>query len=68
MFKNLRELIVSMPDEKSCREYLANQRWADGKIVCPYCSHPKSYVLLSRTFKLGLEAESALNGQAARFV
>ena len=45
MFKNLRELIVSMPDEKTCREYLANQRWPDGKIVCPYCSNPKSYVI-----------------------
>jgi transposase-like protein len=45
MFTNLRELITSMPDEKTCREYLAKQRWPDGKIVCPYCSNPKSYVI-----------------------
>jgi transposase-like protein len=45
MFNNLRELIVSMPDEKTCREYLAKQRWPDGNIVCPYCGHGKGYVI-----------------------
>ena len=45
MFNNLRELILSMPTEEMCREYLAKQRWADGKIVCPYCGNPKSYVI-----------------------
>lgn len=45
MFKNLRELILSMPTEEICREYLAKQRWPDGKVTCPYCGHPKSYVI-----------------------
>ena len=45
MFNNLRELIISMPDEKTCREYLAKQRWADGKAVCPYCGYGKCYVI-----------------------
>lgn len=45
MFNNLRELILSMPTEKDCREYLAKQRWADGNIVCPYCGNPKCYVI-----------------------
>ena len=36
MFNNLIELIKSMPDEKTCWEYVAQQRWADGKAVCPY--------------------------------
>lgn len=43
MFKNLRELILSMPTEKDCREYLAKQRWVDGKASCPYCGHNKCY-------------------------
>lgn len=43
MFNNLRELILSMPTEKACREYLAKQRWADGKATCPYCGHGKCY-------------------------
>lgn len=43
MFNNLRELILSMPTEKACREYLAKQRWVDGKAVCPYCGHGKCY-------------------------
>lgn len=43
MFNNLRELILSMPTEKACREYLAKQRWVDGKATCPYCGHGKCY-------------------------
>ncbi len=45
MFNNLRELILSMPTEQACKDYLFKQRWADGNIVCPYCSHPKCYVI-----------------------
>lgn len=45
MFNNLRELVTSMPDEKSCREYLAKQRWPDGKAICPHCGCSKSYVI-----------------------
>lgn len=45
MFTNLRELILSMPTEQMCREYVAKQRWADGNIVCPYCNHSKCYVI-----------------------
>ena len=45
MFNNLRELITSMPDEKSCREYFAKQRWPDGVAVCPYCGCRKAYVI-----------------------
>jgi len=37
MFKNLRELITSMPDENTCRTYLIKERW-NGVISCPYCS------------------------------
>ncbi|MBS1510691.1 MAG: IS1595 family transposase [Bacteroidetes bacterium] len=36
MFKNLRELITSMPDEKTCRDYVIKERW-NGVISCPYC-------------------------------
>src|SRR5207342_2598666 len=49
MFKNLRELIVSMPDEKQCREYLAAQRWPDGKVICPYCGCDKVYKIKERS-------------------
>lgn len=44
MFTNLRELIVSMPDEKRCREYVAEQRW-HGKTICAYCGHDKCYTI-----------------------
>ena len=44
MFKNLHELIISMPDEKSCRDYLIKERW-NGVITCPYCGFEKCYVI-----------------------
>lgn len=55
MFKNLHELITQMPDEKTCREWLIQQRWADGKPVCPYCgSGVKVYVIENgKRFKCG---------------
>jgi len=45
MFTNLLELIKSMPDEQTCRNYIAEQRWGAGKVVCPYCEHNKAYVI-----------------------
>lgn len=42
MFNNLRELILSMPTEETCREYLVRQRW-DGKPECPYCGCGRVY-------------------------
>src|SRR4051812_27786843 len=45
MFKNLHELIATMPDEMTCRKYLADQRWPDGKAVCPHCGSEKTYVI-----------------------
>lgn len=42
MFNNLRELILSMPEEQTCRDYLANLRWK-GVPTCPYCGHQKTY-------------------------
>ena len=45
MFTNLKELVQSMPTEDVCREYLAKQRWPDGKAICPYCGCRKCYVV-----------------------
>lgn len=42
MFNNLHELIATMPDEKTCREYLIKERW-NGIIVCPYCGCEGAY-------------------------
>lgn len=54
MFKNLRELIATMPDEKTCRDYVAKQRWPDGVVVCPHCGFNKCYVIENgRKYKCG---------------
>ncbi|OIR00698.1 ISXO2-like transposase domain protein [mine drainage metagenome] len=53
MFKNLHELIATMPDEKSCRDYLIKERW-NGVPVCPYCESEKSYLIEDgKRFKCG---------------
>lgn len=44
MFNNLRELILSMPTEQQCRDYVATQRW-NGVIICPYCGNEGCYVI-----------------------
>ena len=44
MFANLRELILSLPDEATCRKYLIEQRW-NGKPICPKCGCDRSYVI-----------------------
>jgi len=44
MFNNLHELIATMPDEKSCRDYLIKERW-NGVITCPYCGFERCYVI-----------------------
>ena len=46
MFKNLHELFTKMPTEQDCRDYLAAQRWADGKAVCPSCGCDRCYTIL----------------------
>ncbi len=45
MFTNLLELIKSMPDDKTCREYIATQRWGKDSVVCPYCGHNRAYFI-----------------------
>src|ERR1700721_2777041 len=53
MFNNRRELIVSMPDEKGCRDYLIQQRW-NGNVIYPYCNHNKVYSIEDgKRFKCG---------------
>jgi len=53
-FKNLQELIQKLSNEQDCRNYLAKQRWPDGKVVCPYCDHDKCYVIEKGTrYKCG---------------
>lgn len=46
MFKNLHELFTKMPTEQDCRNYLAAQRWKDGKAVCPSCQCDRCYTIL----------------------
>ena len=57
MFNNLYELITSMPDEKTCRDYLIKERW-DGHPVCPYCGYSERIYIIEggKRFKCGSPA------------
>jgi transposase-like protein len=41
-FKNLKDLMTQLADEKVCREYVEQMRWG-GNPVCPYCGKTKPY-------------------------
>ena len=43
-FKNLKELMTYLKDDKVCREYYAELRWG-GNPLCPHCNAPKPYLL-----------------------
>ncbi|MGC4037037.1 MAG: IS1595 family transposase [Chitinophagaceae bacterium] len=45
MFSNIIEMVKALPDEKTCRDYLAKARWENGNAVCPYCGYGKCYVI-----------------------
>ena len=52
VFKGIFDLANKFKTEKDCHQYLASQRWRDGLIACPHCSHEEVYV-----FKDGIRYE-----------
>ena len=49
-FKNLKELMTYLSDDKRCREYYALLRWG-GEPVCVHCNEPKPYLLKSGKYR-----------------
>lgn len=45
-YKTIIDLVKVFPDERSCHQYLAGQRWDTGEITCPHdgCGHNQCYV------------------------
>lgn len=45
-FKSIIDVVLRFPNEKSCHQYLASRRWADGVMVCPHdgCEGSSAYV------------------------
>lgn len=38
------------PDDESCKQYLVDVRWPDGKVTCPRCGNEKVYKISRRPF------------------
>jgi transposase-like protein len=50
-FKNLKELLTKLSDEKVCQNYMEEMRWG-GNPVCPHCQAEKPYRLKNgKTFR-----------------
>lgn len=49
-FKNLKQLMTYLKDEKVCREYYEKLRWG-GCPVCPHCNRSNPYSLKSRKYR-----------------
>ena len=44
------EFMTKFPDETSCRQFLTDRRWPDGKVLCPLCGNKKVYASKTRPF------------------
>lgn len=42
-FDSLVSLASHFKDNKTCKEFLVKQRWADGDYICPFCGHHHCY-------------------------
>lgn len=42
-FDSLISLVSYFKDNNTCKEFLINQRWADGDYICPYCGQHHCY-------------------------
>jgi len=50
-FKNLKELMIRLSDEKVCRQYMEQMRWGNAPF-CPHCNGAKPYRLKDgKTFR-----------------
>ena len=36
-FNNLISVVMYFSDKERCKQTIAESRWADGDVVCPYC-------------------------------
>jgi transposase-like protein len=42
-FNSIIEIVEYFKSEDICKQAIAEQRWADGVVVCPYCGHTHCY-------------------------
>ncbi len=54
-FKNKKELLNHFNSEKTCVEYLIQQRWDGGNITCPHCGAEAPYQTATRSTKVELQ-------------
>ena len=53
-FSTLLEMTDLLPTDESCREYMEQRIWENGKPVCPYCGSIKHYVLKTKGIFKGM--------------
>lgn len=51
MFKSIRALVLHCSDDDACRQFLKEQRWPDGDVVCPFCGYHHCYTRSDGRFR-----------------
>jgi transposase-like protein len=61
------QFMRTFPDEKACRQYLADRRWPEGKVKCPKCGNEKVYTSKARPFNWFCRNKTDLHDAPYRF-
>jgi ribosomal protein S27E len=61
------QFMVTFPTEASCRQFLKDRRWQDGKVKCPKCGNEKVYTSKARPFNFFCRNKTDLHQTPYRF-
>jgi transposase-like protein len=63
----LKDLLATFPTEDSCREYLFDHRWPDGRPRCPRCGKSETVYNINQPWKWECSNPECRSGNAYRF-
>jgi transposase-like zinc ribbon protein len=63
----LRALMVTFPTNDTCKQFLMDRRWPDGKVKCPRCGKPDHVYKIAQPWKWECSNKECRKGNAYRF-
>jgi transposase-like protein len=63
----LKELLETFPSEDSCKQFLMERRWPDGKVTCPRCGKSDHVYRIKQPWKWECSNKECRKGNAYRF-
>jgi transposase-like protein len=61
------QFMATYRDEDDCRQFLADRRWPDGKVLCPRCGRPDNVYRIAQPWKWECSNIGCRSGNAYRF-